>query len=151
MNLILQRTDSANPAFITLTRELDEDLAVKDGDDHPFYAQFNQIDSIKYVVIAYEDGKPAGCGALKEFAGDTMEVKRMYTRPENRGKGIATEILNELEKWASEMEYKKCVLETGRRQPDAISLYEKNDYQHIENYGPYVGKENSVCFEKLLV
>lgn len=150
MNLILQRTDSANPAFITLTRELDEDLAVKDGDDHPFYAQFNQIDSIKYVVIAYEDGNPAGCGALKEFSSDTMEVKRMYTRPGNRGKGIATAILNELEKWAGEMGYKKCVLETGKRQPDAIRLYEKNDYQHIENYGPYVGKENSVCFEKTL-
>src|SRR6185436_21021693 len=57
-------------------------------------------------------------------------------------------VLNELEKWASELSYQKCILETGWRQPDAIRLYEKNGYKRISNYGKYAGIENSVCFEK---
>jgi GNAT superfamily N-acetyltransferase len=79
-----------------------------------------------------------------------MEVKRMYTLPEYRGKGIASIVLAELEKWAAELGYQKTVLETGKRQPEAIALYEKNNYRQIPNYGQYAGVENSVCFEKEL-
>jgi GNAT superfamily N-acetyltransferase len=77
-----------------------------------------------------------------------MEVKRMFTLPECRGKGVATKVLDELEKWATELGYKKCILETGKRQPEAIALYKKNGYKRISNYGQYVAMENSVCFEK---
>ena len=72
----------------------------------------------------------------------------MYTLPESRRKGIATKILSELEKWASELSYKKCILETGKRQPEAIELYKKNGYKNISNYGQYKEIENSICFEK---
>ena len=146
--LTLRRTDSSNPGFIDLVRALDADLAQRDGSGHSFYAQFNKIDKIKHVIIAYENDKPVGCGAIKEFAPGYMEVKRMYTLPEHRGKGIATQILRELEIWAAELSYQKCVLETGKRQPEAIALYEKNGYRQIPNYGQYAGVENSVCFEK---
>jgi len=80
-----------------------------------------------------------------------MEMKRMYTVPAFRGKGIATMVLRELEKWAAELSYMKCVLETGKRQPEAIDLYKKNGYKIIPNYGQYIGVENSVCFEKSVV
>jgi putative acetyltransferase len=59
-------------------------------------------------------------------------------------------VLAELEAWAAELGYPKCVLETGKRQPEAIALYEKQGYQRISNYGQYIGVENSVCFEKVL-
>ncbi len=144
------RTDSTHPDFISLVKLLDADLAHRDGKEHSFYAQYNKIDMIKHTVVAYEDEKPVGCGALKEFAPDTMEVKRMYTLPEYRGKGIAKKILAELERWADEMSYAKCILETGKRQPEAIALYTKNGYKPIPNYGQYAGVENSVCFEKRL-
>ena len=146
INLI--RTDSTNPDFVELVKYLDADLAEKDGDDHPFYAQFNGIDNIKYVVVAYDDTKPIGCGAIKNYSPGIMEVKRMYTSPESRGKGIATKVLNELELWAVELSFDTCVLETGHKQPEAISLYKKNGYNLISNYGPYAGIENSLCFEK---
>jgi putative acetyltransferase len=146
----ISRTDSDNKDFIKLVKLLDADLAEKDGNEHSFYAQFNKIDQLKNVVVLYENDRPVGCGAIKEYAADTMEVKRMYTMPEDRGKGIATQALIELEKWARELSYKKCVLETGKRQPDAISLYKKNGYKLISNYGQYAGIENSVCFEKEL-
>lgn len=144
----LQRTDSANPDFIALVKQLDADLAERDGSDHAFFAQFNKIDMIKHVVVAYEDEKPVGCGAMKAFAPDTLEVKRMYTLPEHRGKGIAGKVLAELERWAAALSYAKCVLETGEKQPEAIGLYKKSGYRQIPNYGQYAGVESSVCFEK---
>lgn len=142
------RTNSDNRDFIQLVKHLDADLAERDGKDHSFYAQFNKIDKIKYVVIAYENDQPVGCGAIKEYTPDTMEVKRMYTSPESRGKGIASKVLGELEVWASELSYEKCILETGKKQPEAIGLYKKNGYKIIPNYGQYAEIENSLCFEK---
>ncbi len=68
--------------------------------------------------------------------------------PGSRGKGIASKILAELEIWATELFYEKCILETGKKQPEAIALYKKNGYNIIPNYGQYAGVENSLCFEK---
>jgi putative acetyltransferase len=144
------RTNSDDQDFIDLVKNLDADLAERDGNDHSFYAQFNKIDKIKYVVVAYEDSKPMGCGAIKEYVPNTMEIKRMYTSPESRGKGIATEVLTELEIWATELSYEKCILETGKKQPEAIGLYKKNGYKLIPNYGQYAEIENSLCFEKVV-
>ena len=146
--LTLKRTQSDHPDFIYLVKFLDADLAERDGNDHAFYAQFNKINKINHVIVAYENDKPLGCGAIKAFDTQAMEVKRMYCTPESREKGIATQILNELERWARELSYTKCVLETGRRQPEAIALYKKNGYKLIPNYGQYIGMDNSVCFEK---
>jgi GNAT superfamily N-acetyltransferase len=131
-------------------KELDADLKIRDGEDHAFYSQYNKSDNIKYVIVAYGNDTPVGCGAIKEYAPDTMEIKRMYVLPSKRGQGIASIILIELENWASELGYKKCVLETGKKQPEAIRLYTKNGYTLIPNYGQYIGMENSVCYEKEL-
>jgi putative acetyltransferase len=144
----LTRTTSDNKDFISLVKLLDAELAERDGEDHPFYAQFNKIDDIKYTVVAYENEKPVSCGAIKEYNPNTMEIKRMYTLPEFRGKGIATKVLIELEKWVNELGYEKCILETGEKQPEAIALYKKNGYKLIPNFGQYAEVENSVCFEK---
>ena len=144
----LLRTNSDNADFIALVRLLDADLAARDGSEHSFYAQFNKIDKIKNAIVAYDDDAPIGCGAIKELSSTAMEVKRMYTTPGSRGKGIASKILAELEIWASELGFEKCLLETGKRQPEAIELYKKNGYSSIPNYGQYEGIENSLCFEK---
>ncbi len=142
------RTDSENKDFIELVRHLDAELAIRDGDDHAFYAQFNKIAKLKYVVLAHEDGKALGCGAIRALDSGEIEVKRMFVPLESRGKGIATLVLLELENWARELSYTRCVLETGLKQPEAIRLYEKNGYERIPNYGQYVDVGNSVCFGK---
>ena len=147
----LLRTDSAHPDFKTLVAKLDAYLAFIDGEDHAFYAQYNKVDLIKHVVVVYEDDIPVACGAIKAYDLNTMEVKRMYTNPESRGKGLASKVIQELEAWAAALGYTKCVLETGIRQPEAISLYQKLGYHSIENYGQYAGVETSVCFEKELL
>jgi GNAT superfamily N-acetyltransferase len=144
------RTDSENIDFKALVGHLDRDLAERDGEDHAFYDQFNKISGIKQAVVGYENGIPVGCGALKEFEKGIMEIKRMFVLPKLRGKGIATSILTELETWAKELDCDKCILETGKRQPEAIALYKKSGYQIIPNYGQYTKVLNSICFEKAL-
>ncbi len=150
-SFFLKRTDSDDPDFITLVRHLDAELAIRDGDEHAFYSQFNKLVNIRHVVVAYQDGRAVGCGAIKPLEAGVMEVKRMFVFPELRGQGIASMVLSELERWAVELNAHACCLETGMKQPEAIALYQKNRYERIANYGQYVGVENSVCFRKELV
>tara|TARA_R110002167_G_scaffold91083_25_gene245058 strand:+ start:1078 stop:1563 length:486 start_codon:yes stop_codon:yes gene_type:complete len=145
---VIKRTTSDDLDFIQLVELLDKDLADRDGEDHGFYAQFNAISHLKHTIVLYIGNKAVACGALKAFDKTAMEIKRMYVMPEFRGKSFATTILKELEHWAAELGYSKCVLETGKRQPEAIALYQKNGYRIIPNYGQYQGIVNSVCFEK---
>ncbi|MEM9526619.1 MAG: GNAT family N-acetyltransferase [Bacteroidota bacterium] len=151
MPLSLIRTDAQNADFRQLVALLDAHLAITDEDEHDFYHQYNGIEDIKYVIMAYLEEKPIGCGAIKHFAEGAMEVKRMYTAPEQRGQGIAGQVLGDLENWARELGYARCLLETGIRQPYAIRLYEKHGYTRIPNYGQYAEVENSVCMEKKLL
>ena len=144
------RTYSSNQDFIELVKLLDKELQIRDGGDHTFYAQYNMIDKLKNVVLAYYNDAAVGCGAIKEYEISTIEIKRMFVKDEYRSKGIATKILIELELWAGELGYNKCILETGFKQPEAIRLYTKNNYNVIPNYGQYAGMVNSVCMEKVL-
>ena len=148
--VVLIRTDASNADFRKLVAALDEDLAVRDGEEHSFFDQYNKLDHIKHVVVAYFGKYAVGCGAIKEYATGTMEIKRMYVPVENRGQGVATRILKELEIWAKDMNYVRCILETGLKQPEAIALYRKNEYALIPNYVPYTNVASSVCFEKVL-
>ena len=148
--LTLIRTNSENKNFQNLVLELDKDLAKKNGDTNDFFAQYNKTDLIKNVVVALNDYLPVGCGAMKEFDNSTMEIKRMYVTIEMRGKGVAVAVLNDLESWAKELGYNKCVLETGDKMLEAIGLYKKSGYKIIKNYGQYENIESSICFEKEL-
>lgn len=148
--ITLIRTDSNDIDFIKLVEHLDSELAIRDGDDHAFYHQFNGISMIKYALVAYMGNKPVGSGAIKKFDETAMEVKRMFVLPEFRGKGISRKILSGLEEWTKELGYKKCILETGINQQEALALYQKSGFIRIPNYGQYADVENSFCFEKVL-
>ena len=102
-------------------------------------------------MIASNQDKPVGCGCFKATGqADTVELKRMYVQPASRRLGIAQQLLAELEQWTREKGYAKTRLQTAIKQPEAIALYRKCGYQHINAYGPYVGDEDSVCMEKQL-
>ena len=148
MNVI--RTDSNDTDFLKLVDLLNAELAKVDGEDHSFYSQYNSLEEIRKVVLYRDDSNVVGCGGLKSMNGGQVEIKRMYVRPEKRGMGIAGVILKELEDWARELGNQRVVLETGKRLPQAIRLYERYGYKRIPNYEPYIGIENSVCFEKFL-
>ncbi|MDN5627531.1 Acetyltransferase (GNAT) domain-containing protein [Epilithonimonas bovis DSM 19482] len=148
--MTILRTTSENLDFQKLVKQLDAYLAVMDGDEHAFYHQYNKIDLLKNCAVIFDNEEAVACGAIKELDSNSMEVKRMFTLPEKRGKGLASAILKELESWAKELGYKKTILETGKRQTEAVTLYNKCGYQVIPNYGQYIGIDNSICFEKEL-
>lgn len=146
--LTLVRTTSDNTDFNSLVAQLDRYLAVLDGDDHAFYAQFNRSSLLKNALVCYDNAIPVGIGAYKQWEPQVVEMKRMFTLPDYRGKGIAKAILTELENWAREENYTAAILETGHLQYDAIGLYQKMGYVITENFGQYIGVENSVCMKK---
>lgn len=148
--MTIKRTDSSNKDFQNLVQLLDADLAIRNGEDHAFYDQFNKIDAINNCIVIYIDEIPAACGAFKKFDEKTVEIKRMYTNPDFRKKGLATTIVKELEIWAKELNYTKAVLESSLEQNEALSVYEKSGYTRIPNYGQYIGIDKSVCYEKVL-
>ena len=144
------RTTSENNNFRKMVNSLDEDLNQRNGDIQRQYDQYNKIDKIKHAIVIYIGEKPVGCGCFKMFDNETVEIKRMFVFPEMRGKQLAAGLLQELEKWAVEEGNTTAVLETGLRQVEAQRLYAVAGYSRIENYGQYVGMEDSICYWKEL-
>jgi GNAT superfamily N-acetyltransferase len=148
MNLV--RTTSDSPDFQQLVVELDAYLRIVDGDDHAFYAQFNTIDSLQHVIVCYDQDIAIGCGAFKAYNTQTVEIKRMYTLPQYRGRGVAKSIMAAIENWANEEHFSLAILETGYLQKEAIALYTKIGYEVTNNFGQYDGVATSVCMQKTI-
>jgi GNAT superfamily N-acetyltransferase len=147
--MVLKRTDSEDKDFQKLVMLLDNYLDESDKTAHSTCEPFNKTDTIKYAVVAYSANEAVGCGAIRKYSSDTMEIKRMFVRKNERKKGIASMILDELECWTKELGFTRCILETGEKLPEAVSLYQKNGYLRIANYGPYKCLGSSICFEKI--
>ena len=147
----LVQTNQTSKDFQQLVALLDAELAIRDGDDHDFYHQFNGIDALDHVVVAYLNNKAIGCGAFKVRNKQQVEIKRMYVLPAARKKGCAAAILTALERWGAEAGFSEAILETGKAQVEALSFYAKQGYVVIPNFPPYKGIDNSVCFRKPLV
>ena len=102
-------------------------------------------------VVAWEEGKALGCGALRPMPDTRVgEIKRMFVRPSARGRGISRLILAKLESLAVEYAYQSLCLETGVRQPTAIALYKSAGFEPIPCYGEYAKNPYSVCYAKSL-
>ena len=149
--MTLTQTNQASKDFQQLVALLDAELAIRDGEDHAFYHQFNGIETLNHVIVAYDNGQAVGCGAFKARNKQQVEIKRMFVLAAARKKGYATAILKALETWASQIGFDQAILETGKAQIEALSFYPKQGYTVIPNFAPYMGVENSVCFRKLLV
>ncbi len=144
------RTDQHHPDFVLLVSKLDAELEGINGADHAFYAPLNTADDLNWVVVAYENDVPVSCGAFKKFDAETVEIKRMYTLPNHRGKGLAKLVLKDLESWAASIKVQRIVLETGKTLPSAVQLYQNRGYDIIPAYPPYQDDPNSLCFEKVI-
>jgi len=99
-------------------------------------------------LIARRDGNAVGCGALVPMDEFRVEVKRTFVAREERGLGIATMILDELDRVAREFGYDAMRLETGNKQPESIALYAKAGFYRIPNFPPYQNDRSAVCYEK---
>ncbi len=101
-------------------------------------------------LVARRNGKPLGCGAIRPFEPGVAEIKRMFVVHQARGSGIGRVILQSLEAFAKKFGYRSVRLETGLKQPEAISLYQSAGYHRAPCYGPYRKNPMSICFEKEL-
>lgn len=150
MSNYLKRHSHPHSDFIHLVEELDLYLTVTDEDEHDFYDQFNSINDLKHIIVAYENEEAVGCGAFRPYDSTTVEIKRMFVRPGHRGTGLAQSILEDLEAWSHEIGYFFALLETGKRQIEAVKFYTKCGYIEIPKYDQYAEMENSLCFKKSL-
>lgn len=146
--ITFKRTTSDDVDFQNLILFLDQELKIRDAEEHHFFIQFNKVDKIRNVIIFYNKGLAVGCGSFKKYDNETVEIKRMFVHSNYRGKGIAFQILKELELWAKELEYSNCILETGDKQPEAIRLYQKAEYSIIPNFAQYENIKSRICFQK---
>lgn len=142
------KTTSENPDFLSLIKMFDKYLWERYPELKANYWGNNIIELNRNVVVFYLDEKPVACGCFKKYDKKTIEIKRMFVSPEVRGLGLAQRVLQELELWAQELDFSVSVLETLYKQQEAISLYQKVGYTIVDNYGPYVGLDKSVCMKK---
>lgn len=150
MIIELKQTNSENEDFLKLVIELEKHLTNADEKAHSECKQYNKLETIKYVIVAYINGKAIGCGAIREYDTDLVEIKRIFVSIDAREQGVGSKILAELEVWAKDLGFKNTILETGDMLPEAVRLYKKNNYIQIPNYGQYEGMEKSICFTKKL-
>lgn len=155
MSATLIRVTSTSPhdaISLQLIAELSAELGALYGDDGAgaFTPEDVTVPRAAFVV-AWLNDVPAGCGALRPMDNaSTGEIKRMYVRREFRGNGISKRILAALEARAREFGYTFVWLETGVRQQEAVSLYEKSGYTRRACYGQYADDPESLCYEKQL-
>lgn len=100
-------------------------------------------------LIGYLGTEAVACGAFRPTDG-AAEVKRMFVAPAYRGRGFARDILRGLEAEAAVRGFPRAILETGIRQPEAISLYRAEGWRPIPCFGQFAGDPMSLCFEKEL-
>lgn len=121
------------------------------GDDTPVEAaEFEPPHGV--FLIAYLGGEPVGCGGWRSHgdAGDTAELKRMYTSPPARGRGVARAVLAAVERSAREHGRKRMILECGDKQPEALAMYASAGYERIPNFGFYRDAPGCVSFGRML-
>jgi GNAT superfamily N-acetyltransferase len=158
----IRREPFDSPVAQALVEELMADLDERyaddsaDGDDPDVAAHFEvRVEQVTppagVFLVARLDGVPIGCGAVRPLKGGVpgvAEIKRMYTAPAARRRGVSRALLAELECEAAGLGYRRLQLETGLRQLEAIALYESAAYHRIPSYGQYMGHELSRCFAK---
>ncbi|MFI2711813.1 GNAT family N-acetyltransferase [Micromonospora sp. NPDC018662] len=121
------------------------------GDETPVdAAEFDPPDGA--FLVAYLDGQPVGCGGWRSHGadGDEAELKRMYTAPAARGRGVARSVLAAIERSARDAGRKRIVLECGDKQPEAIAMYTSAGYERIPNFGYYRDAPGCLSFGRTL-
>ncbi|MDF2800638.1 MAG: family N-acetyltransferase [Anaerocolumna sp.] len=146
-------TDGKDADFIELCKELDLNLdeLVGGAEQRKEYVQYNTLNKIQDVIVIYEEDVPVACAGFKYYDKITAELKRVFVKPEYRGRGISMHLITTIENLAKEKGYSTMVLETGKPLVAATSLYDKLGYKVIGNYGQYKDMLDSICMEKSLV
>lgn len=107
-------------------------------------------EQLRCVIVRDEGYAPAGCGALLFHEDGSAEIKRVYIRPEYRGRKLGEQIVSAIEGIASEKNSRLLQLETGIHQQPAIALYRRCGYEICDAFPPYKPDPLSVFMRKEL-
>jgi GNAT superfamily N-acetyltransferase len=146
--LVSPRSPEASDLLLSLTAEIAAMYADRDDDGGAGFALEDAEGPRAAFIVAWLDGRPVGCGALRHYDDERGEIKRMFVVSDARGRGVARAILEALEAEAVRLGYTRMLLETGDRQPDAVRLYERAGYVRTAQFGVYVEWIGSLCFAK---
>ncbi|MEN4793322.1 GNAT family N-acetyltransferase [Pantoea agglomerans] len=105
-------------------------------------------ENLRCLIVRDKEGIPAGCGAVLFQEDGLGEMKRVYIRPEFRGRKLGERIVNALENLARESLCHQLRLETGIHQQPAIALYRRCGYEICEPFPPYVADPLSVFMRR---
>jgi GNAT superfamily N-acetyltransferase len=157
VSLVIERVALDDPVATALVEELFDDLNVRYGEEDDGGVGWRAEVTPEKVappdgafLVAWVDGEPVGCGALKRLGADVGEIKRMYVAKRGRRRGVARAMLTRLEDEARALGYRALQLETGEVQQEAVALYASAGWTRIPSYGRYQTDPRSICFEKSL-
>lgn len=148
MHIALESPDQ--PAVIRLIADLDAFQASLYPAESCYALDLSALkkSNVRFVVARDDEGQAIGCGAIVLY--DRYgELKRMYVRAQNRGKGVAGKVLALLEAAAGEAGCTVFKLETGPYQPEALAFYARRGYQRCERFGDYREDPLSVFMQKV--
>ena len=146
----LRLTGGDDPKFRALVRKLDQEYVDRFGETALQYRPYNTLEKIEAACLLIVDGTPAACGAIQPLDEDTAELKRVYVLPEFRRRGLARQVVEQLELQALFHGYQFMALETGRAMPEAVALYTKLGYRETEPWGPFARDELCLSMKKEL-
>ncbi|MBD5486243.1 MAG: GNAT family N-acetyltransferase [Lachnospiraceae bacterium] len=146
-SITLRQVPYSHPDFLQLCNELDQflNLAIGGEDKREKYKKYNHLDTMDYVIIAYDGQHAAGCAALRKYSDTEIEVKRVFVQEPYRGQNIGGRLLAHLIEHAQESGYKRMLLETGAFLSASVRLYQRYGFEQISNYGDYKDMPESLC------
>jgi ribosomal protein S18 acetylase RimI-like enzyme len=135
------------------TRELFREYAAWVGDEICFQKFQRELKELPggyappdgRLLLGVVGGQLAGCVALRRFASDVGEMKRLYVRPAFRGTGLGRELTGRLMAGARDTGYKLLRLDSLPRMERAIAMYRALGFYEIPRYGD--NPDGAVCFE----
>lgn len=133
--------------FYVVTEEFYSRLA-GGAENRRAFIPHNLSGSISHVLIAYIHGAPVGCAGLRAYSDQDIEIKRVWVEPEYRHKGVASGLMDRIERKANELGYRRTILQTREQMEDAIALYMARGYKKIDKYAPYDTLDGALCFGK---
>lgn len=140
-------TDESFQKFYIITEDYYSKI-VGGIENRKSYVPYNISISIQDVLIAYFDSVPVACSGLKKYSENDIEIKRVWVKPEYRGKHIASNMMMQIEMKAREQGFQRTILQTREIMSDAVGLYKKLGYYQIDNYPPYDKMDGAICFAK---
>jgi len=146
----IRLTSPREAGALALVEELDAYLTGLYPPDANYLFSIDELcQSNVSFYAAYVNGEAVACGAVVAYS-DYVEIKRVFVRPDRRGRGLAQAIISRLETRTLELGYDSLRLETGTAQPDAIALYERCGFLRRAPFGDYPDIPLSVFMEKRL-